>query len=82
MSHLNRASERASELRFPRARCLRTRSRRPNPHKSVALAGQERPFLSRFSVPRARLNERARARGRWEARRPFVRPRRMESRLA
>lgn len=76
MSHLDRARERIA-IFLPAGAA---RSRRPNPHKSVVLAGQERPFPLRLSVPGTRLN--ARERGRWEARRPFVRPRRMESRLA
>lgn len=60
MSHGARAE--ASEI------FLHTESRRPNPHKSVPLAGQERPF------PRERVLE---SFG-WEVGRPFVRP--LESR--
>lgn len=62
MSHGARAE--ASEI------FLHTESRRPNPHKSVPLAGQERPF------PRARESSRV-VLG-WEVGRPFVRP--LESR--
>lgn len=62
MSHGARAE--ASEI------FLHTESRRPNPHKSVPLAGQERPF------PRARESSRM-VLG-WEVGRPFVRP--LESR--
>lgn len=56
-------------------------SRRPNPHKSVALAVQERPFLARHSCAGGPA-ERTRPAGGRTVRRPFVRPRRMESRLA
>lgn len=73
MSHLER-----TRVRFS----CEAESRRPNPHKSVALAGQERPFLAvfvRVGIERARLN---RAGGRPGPGRPFVRPRRMESHLA
>lgn len=58
-------------------------SRRPNPHKSVALPVQERPFLAalvRAEGPAERTRRR-RAGGR-PVRRLFVRPRRMESHLA